>query len=263
MDLAEARARGFEASIRHPWETARIEVVGRLLRDRAAVGRQAVVLDIGCGDTFVVEQLAAEYQDATFYAVDTAFTEELVERYTTRLNNPRILLFESLDAIPPPITRPANLILLMDVIEHIEQDRAFLIDLCRRPFIGSNTHLFVTVPAYQGLFSSHDSFLGHYRRYSNDTLRRCLEASGLKVIDIGYFFSSLVPIRLVQVARERLLGMKPDKNSSGLVTWNGRETAASLMRDLLVLDARVSMLLTKLGLRLPGLSNYAICVKSA
>jgi hypothetical protein len=39
--------------------------------------------------------------------------------------------------------------------------------------------------------------------------------------------------------------------------------SAGLMRGALVLDARLSMLLNSVGLRLPGLSNYAICVKSA
>ena len=67
------------------------------------LGPGAIVMDIGCGDTFVVERLAAEYRDAVFYAVDTAFTEELVEHYRARLNNPRILPFPSLEAIAPPL----------------------------------------------------------------------------------------------------------------------------------------------------------------
>ena len=113
------------------------------------------------------------------------------------------------------------------------------------------------------MFCSHDTFLGHYRRYSNRTLRRLLRDSGFKVLDIGYFFSSLVPIRVLQVVKERLLGMKPDHDTSGLVTWSGSETTAALMRDVLGFDARLSMLLATIGLKLPGLSNYAICVKSA
>jgi hypothetical protein len=72
-----------------------------------------------------------------------------------------------------------------------------------------------------------------------------------------------LPIRVLQVIKERLLGSRPDHRTSGLVTWNGGETTAALMRDALVLDARLSMRLTRVGLRLPGLSNYALCVKSA
>ena len=87
--------------------------------------------------------------------------------------------------------------------------------------------------------------------------------AGLTVLDIGYFFASLLPIRLLQVLRERTLGGQRNADVSGLVTWQGSEASAGLMRAVLVLDARVSMLLKSVGLRLPGLSNYAICVTSA
>ena len=90
-----------------------------------------------------------------------------------------------------------------------------------RPYIDGNTRLLITVPAYQSLFSSHDSFLGHYRRYSNGSLRRLIERSGFKVLDIGYFFGSLLPVRILQVIKERLFGLKPDQPTSGIVTWTG------------------------------------------
>jgi hypothetical protein len=263
MDLAEARAREYRTLVRHPWETARVDVVGRLIRRHVRLDGDAIVMDIGCGDTFVVEQLAAVYSDAWFYAIDTAFTDELASYYRARLDNARILPSPSLEALQPPPRRPASLILLMDVIEHIDDDRAFLIDLGRRPFVDRETRFLVTVPAYQSLFSSHDAFLGHYRRYSNRTLRDRLEQSGLRILAMGYFFASLLPIRLLQVIKERLLGLKPGRASTGLVTWRGSEASAAIMRNVLAMDARASMLLSAAGLTVPGLSNYAICVKSA
>jgi hypothetical protein len=263
MDLAEARARGFDASIRHPWEAARVEVVKRLIRRHARLTGDAIVMDIGCGDTFVAEQLAAEYPESRVYAVDTAFTSEIIEHYRARLKNPRVLPFPSLDAIAPLPGRPASLVLLMDVIEHIEDDEGFLAGLRARPYITSDTKFLVTVPAYQSLFCSHDRFLGHYRRYSNPMLRDHLQRAGFRVIDIGYFFSSLLPIRVLQVVKERLLGARPEGQTSGLVTWNGGAALAAVMREMLVVDARVTMTLAGAGVRLPGLSNYAICATSA
>jgi hypothetical protein len=263
MDLAEARERGFHAGVRHPWEMARIAVVSKLIRRHVTLERDAIVMDIGCGDAFVVEQLAASYPDALFYAIDTALTPELIERCRTRLNNPRIRPFASLDAIEPPLEKPVSLVLLMDVIEHIEDDTGFLTRLLDRPDVGLHTKFLITVPAYQALFCSHDVFLGHHRRYSSLLLRNRLEASGLRVIDIGYFFFTLLPVRLLQVIKERLLGLQPAKSSSGLVTWNGGPARAAILRDALVLDASVSLGLSKLGVRLAGLSSYAICAKSA
>ena len=262
MDLVEAKALGLERTVRHPWETARIKVIRSLLRRHVRLDPGALVMDIGCGDTFVVEQLAGEYQDACFYAIDTAFTDELITHYRGRLNNPRILTFPSLEAIEPRPGRPVSLVLLMDVIEHVEDDRGFLASLCARPYIGPETRFLITVPAYQALFCSHDAFLGHYRRYSNRGLRTLLDDTGLNAIAIGYFFASLLAPRLLQVVKERGLGMKPERDSSGLVAWHGGAAKAAILRAALVFDARVSMWLNTLGIRLAGLSNYAICVKS-
>jgi hypothetical protein len=262
MDLAEAKERGFHDGVRHPWEMARIAVVGKLIRRHVTLERDAIVVDIGCGDAFVVEQLAAICPDAWFYAIDTAFTPEIIERCGTRLNSPRIRPFASLDAIAPPLDKPVSLVLLMDVMEHIEDDVGFLAALLDRADIGRHTKFLITVPAYQALFCSHDVFLGHHRRYSNLLLRKRLEASGLRVIDTGYFFFTLLPVRLLQVIQERLLGLKPGKGASGLVTWNGGAARAAILRDALVLDASMSLWLSKLGVRLAGLSTYAICAKS-
>ena len=263
MDLVEARARGFEASVRHPWETARVDVVRRLIRRHVPLDPGSIVIDVGCGDTYVVEELAVEHTGARFYAVDTAFTGDIIEHYRARLNNPRILTCPSLDAIVPPPDRPVSLVLLMDVIEHIEDDEGFLAGLRARPYVNAGTKFLITVPAYQALFCSHDTFLGHYRRYSNRVLREHVERAGFSVVDTGYFFFSLVPIRVFQVIKERVFGMKPGRETSGLVTWNGGHGAAALLRLALVVDARVSMRLRHAGIRLSGLSSYAICVMSA
>ena len=63
--------------------------------------------------------------------------------------------------------------------------------------------------------------------------------------------------------KERLLGLRPGTISSGLVTWNGGAVRAAILREALLLDAGVSLGLSKLGVRLAGLSSYAICAKSA
>jgi hypothetical protein len=156
-----------------------------------------------------------------------------------------------------------SLVLLMDVIEHIEDDTGFLTGLRARPYLDRETRLLITVPAFQSLFSSHDTFLGHYRRYSTASLRRLIERSGFKVLDIVYFFGSLLPVRVLQVVKERVFKLKPEQPTSGLVTWTGGRTTAAFLSGALALDARFSIALGKTGIRLPGLSNYAICVKSA
>ena len=179
MDLVEAKARGFEAVVRHPWEQARLSLVDQLIRRHVDLRAGDVVFDIGCGDTFVAEELARRYPDVQFNAVDSNFTDQLIETLRTRLTVPNVSLFATLESVSVP--KPAALVLLMDVIEHVPDDVAFLGDIANRSFVGAETRLLITVPSFQSLFSSHDRFLGHYRRYSGRTLRRLFKNVQLRV----------------------------------------------------------------------------------
>jgi hypothetical protein len=262
MDLAEGRARATAEGTRHPWEQARLDIVNRLLTRHAHLVPGAVVLDVGCGDTFVVERLARANPDVTFYAIDTAFTDDLIARYRTAMGVTNVHLLRDLAEVPEELSGPVAAVLLMDVIEHIDDDRGFLRTLCGRSWFDAGTTALITVPAYQALFCSHDTFLGHYRRYSNRLLRARAMEAGLGVVDMGYFFLSLLPIRLLQAARERLLP-SPSAPTTGLVTWQGGPLKTAVAKRCLALDAALSFAARRCGVTLPGLSNYAICRKSA
>jgi 2-polyprenyl-3-methyl-5-hydroxy-6-metoxy-1,4-benzoquinol methylase len=260
MDLVEAKARGFDVGRRHPWERARLALVARLIARHTTLRTGDVVLDIGCGDTFVVERLARLYPGTRFYAVDNAFTPELIAIYRSRLTVPNVSLFASLDDVPQD--RPASLVLLMDVIEHVADDVALLGDLMRRPCVGPETCALITVPSYPSLFCSHDRFLGHYRRYSTPTLLVSIAAAQLSAIEAGHLFASLLPVRVLQVLRERL-SRSAAEPATGLAMWEGSESRARALAALLELDGRFGLLLLRVGIRIPGLSTFAICRKSA
>ena len=51
----------------------------------------------------------------------------------------------------------------------------------------------VTVPAFQALWSGHDVFLEHKRRYTMAGLHRTLGKAGLEVTRSRYFFCALLP----------------------------------------------------------------------
>jgi hypothetical protein len=259
MDLVEAQARGLDEPARHPWERARVALALEIVRNMAPIAPGDVVLDIGCGDTYVVEQFARAYPASTFYAVDRAFTPALMGTFRSRLTVPNVQLFASLDAVPDD--RPARLVLLMDVIEHVRDDVAMLRDICARPVIGRGCRFLITVPSYQSLFSAHDTFLGHYRRYSLATLRGTIRAAGLAPVMDGYLVGSLLPLRFVLVVRERLRGAR-ESGATDLATWNGSEAAGRLLSAVLVAEGRVALTLARAGVRLPGLSNVAVCKTS-
>ena len=80
---------------------------------------------------------------------------------------------------------------MMDVIEHVDDDVALIRAYTDRMPRGSM--VLVTVPAFQFLWSGHDVFLEHKRRYTRASLHRTIDRAGLAVIRSRYFFSVLLP----------------------------------------------------------------------
>ena len=81
----------------------------------------------------------------------------------------------------------------MDVLEHIEDDIAMLQSI-KKNCVGDNNYFFITVPAFESLWSGHDDYLGHYRRYRIASLKRALAAADFKVTNSYYLYGSLFPL---------------------------------------------------------------------
>jgi len=76
-----------------------------------------------------------------------------------------------------------------DVIEHIEDDVSFLKRLHSK--IHNGTYIYITVPAYNRLWSDVDDYGGHYRRYNLKMIKKLASESGYKLKYFNYFFSHL------------------------------------------------------------------------
>lgn len=87
----------------------------------------------------------------------------------------------TLEDIPPG---SADLIYSLNVLEHIEDDRGICRQLADR--LRSGGTLLVYVPAFQCLYSSMDTKVGHYRRYRLRPLIDMVKASGLVVREARY-----------------------------------------------------------------------------
>ena len=84
---------------------------------------------------------------------------------------------------------------LFDVLEHIERDRAFLETL--HACLVEDGLLYLTVPAFNALWSFNDERGGHFRRYTTRLLDSKLTSAGFTVRYCSYFFAGLVPAILV------------------------------------------------------------------
>src|SRR6185295_2934326 len=101
------------------------------------------------------------------------------------------------------ITRSAaDLVLAMDVMEHVADDAALL-----RPYVAmvaSETRFVISVPAFNFLWSGHDVFLGHHRRYTRGSLEQVLKSCGLIVDWSHYYYGALFPLAAAIRLAERL-----------------------------------------------------------
>lgn len=251
---------------RHPWEVARLKVVNKLMQTylpQLKSDTHFTLLDVGCGDTWFLEQLTQRFTKATLIGIDTAFDSGLLSALSQKFAQTNISVFDSVDVAKPKITQPVKVVLLLDVIEHIEDDIAFLKWLQTFSFITSETMFIISVPAYQNLFCEHDVFLGHYRRYTNPMLKSHIEQAGLTPVKLGYFFATLLPPRVLQVCIEKLSSAANKRQTKGLADWKPAPLKDKIITKVLYTDFYITFLLKKLGLNLPGLSNYVLCKKSA
>jgi len=92
---------------------------------------------------------------------------------------------------------------LFDVLEHMADDRAVLQQLAH--LLPAGGRLYLTVPAYQWLWSSDDDLGGHHRRYSARSLRRVVEGAGFAVeYATQMFWPQPLPVLVMRALPSRL-----------------------------------------------------------
>jgi hypothetical protein len=159
------------------------------------------VVDVGAGSGYFSKQILQHTSATEAICVDIGYTKEATEPYLGK----KIHYSKTISRID------SELVLLLDVIEHIENDADFLSEYVTKA--DSGTYFCITVPAFQFLFSSHDKFLEHFRRYSLGGLTSCVQKSNLKILKISYFFGLLFPFiaifRLVAKLKTRLSNAPP------------------------------------------------------
>jgi SAM-dependent methyltransferase len=149
-------------------------------------------------------------------------------------------------------SRQYDLVLMLDVLEHIEDDAAALGSLQRLLKPGGRAIL--TVPALQSLWSVHDVINRHYRRYDKTGLQGLLEDSGFVVHDLQYFF--IWPLGLMYL-RKLLLGTKQRPGKSYTVT-----VPAAPVNRLFAGLSRTEQRLMQRGVRWPlGSSLLAVVAR--
>lgn len=252
MDISEfSRLSNKGQYSRHPWETSRKNVLHTFLEQAKISFPIERIVDIGSGDAYVIHTLLKENLAKKYFAIDTAYTPEVINQLKVNNNNSEVEYVKNLKEYLEkyPSDEP-TLFLCMDVLEHLENEEIILNDLKAK----GNNFYFFTVPAFSSVFSSHDVLLGHYRRYTLKQLFSLLNKNEFKIIDKGYYFTSLLLFRKLDKF------LKKDKKES-IDNWEGGKTATLLINLLLKADFFLSLALKKIGVHIPGLSCYCLCKK--
>jgi len=228
---------------------ARAQAVEAILARRQP--RVATLLDYGCGDGYTGERLQDALRVPQLTAVDPRMPE--VSCGVARREVGTVERSRDPDALRD---RRFDLILLCDVIEHVEDDEAVL-ERLRRDHLAPDGLVMVTVPAFQALFSAHDRFLKHHRRYTLSGLRDVVARAGLAPVEDGYLFGSLLPARVVTVSVGERAADGPE--ARGIGGWRGGPVLTRLVTTALQLDNAIMLAGRRLGLTLPGLTAWALC----
>jgi SAM-dependent methyltransferase len=154
------------------------------------------LFDVGAGNGFVARGI----RDESFDVVALEAGAQGVRNARARELRP-VIWGAIQDCGFEPSTIPS--VGLFDVLEHIEERASFLAHI--RHVLVDGGRLYLTVPAYQALWSYEDEDAGHFRRYTLATLRRELDEAGF-VLEYGtYIFSFLpLPILLLRTLPYRL-----------------------------------------------------------
>lgn len=111
---------------------------------------------------------------------------------------------------------------LFDVIEHIADEVDFLAQV--RTIVRPGGRLYLTVPAWQWLWSVQDVEAGHFRRYSRAQIERRITEAGFEVDFSSYLFWTLpLPVLLLRALPYRLGLQRPGPSDAETATDHGTE----------------------------------------
>ncbi|HVV95348.1 MAG TPA: class I SAM-dependent methyltransferase [Hyphomicrobiales bacterium] len=188
----------------HWWFVARRAILARLIAVEKPAKSELSLLEVGCGTGGNLALLkrfgrveACEYD---------AEAREWAQRKSAVDVRP--------GALPADIEMPAagyDMIFLLDVLEHVEQDEASLRALAKR--LAPGGRIVLTVPALPWLWSDHDVRHHHFRRYTLRSLRAVADRAGLRPIRVGYFNTLLFPLAVAARLARRALGLKGEEDS--------------------------------------------------
>lgn len=173
-----------EVEDKHWWFAGRRMIIKHVL-SLLDLPQRPRILDAGCG-TGRNLSLLSEFGEVVGLEFDENALEMARSRQVCQVYK------GSLPEEIPFLTEAFDLILLLDVLEHIDNDLSCLVIL--KSLLSANGYLVLTVPAFPFLWSKHDEEHHHKRRYQFSALKYIIQKSGLRIKHITYYNTLLFPL---------------------------------------------------------------------
>jgi SAM-dependent methyltransferase len=171
------------------------------------------ILDIGCGPCLYLDAILT-YSPELYLATD--YSQNFLDMAKERMHglpscHAEILdILNASDRIPVLAGQKFDYVLCFDVMEHLSDDIAALQNIRKIMLATSASNLFVRVPALPLIFGKNDEAIGHYRRYTKETLRSALTVAGFKVARIRYQnVAGIIPWFIIGRLFQRSLAATP------------------------------------------------------
>ncbi len=187
MDLKELDVLGADVGD-HWYYASKAAAIRRFLGTRDAKR----ILDVGAGSGFFSRHLLERTRATEAWCVDTSYVDDSDGEAAGK----PVYFRRAVDRCD------ADLVLLMDVLEHVDDDVGLLAHYVAGAPGGSR--FLITVPAFQFLWSAHDDFLEHKRRYTLEGLEDVARRAGLDVERSAYYFGLTFPLAAALRLSERM-----------------------------------------------------------
>lgn len=239
MDVLEGEQLTADQAFKHWYLLSKFRLLLRHIRKDTNLTAQSSAADFGCGLGVFLTLLERHriFSPEKLCGIDSAPTTP------NRSVGGNVEIFRQW-----PAERLVDFIIMMDVLEHVPDDVDVLREATKH--LNANGWVFITVPAFPSLMSGHDHFLGHYRRYTCNSLSRVVKAAGLELKRCHYFYASIFP----PAAFWRLATRGRPVSSSDL------KPLPPFLNQVLYTVLRMEVSLARFN-KLAGLTAVALCQK--
>ncbi|MGC4003787.1 MAG: class I SAM-dependent methyltransferase [Pirellulales bacterium] len=164
----------------------------------STAARKPRVVDLGCGCGYLLSLLNDRYDVVGIDGFDEAI-------HFSRKRGVQVEVGSLPDSIPLA-DESADAILLLDVLEHLEDDTTCF-DRAMRLLKPGGVAI-CTVPAYPWLWTKRDDYHQHFRRYTKQAFHTLMNVEGMQSEFVSFMNSVLFPVAVAERVVRKFVPLK-------------------------------------------------------